>query len=69
MALGQLWEDSSSPFEDVFAAEEEGGVLVTVLDSQGALLSRHLHRGIHAPDLPPRIVVRMDFTRDPDGDQ
>ena len=67
MAL-ELWEDSGSPFEGVFAAEEESGILVTVLDSTGALLSRQLHRGIEAPDLPPRIVVRMDFTKDPDGD-
>ena len=66
MAL-ELWEDSSSPFEDVFKAEERG-LLVTVLDSQGALLSRHLHRGIKAPDLPARTVVRMDFTKDHDGD-
>ena len=63
-----LWEDGGSPFEGVFAAEEESGIVVTVLDSEGALLSRQLHRGIHAPDLPPRIVVRMDFTKDPDGD-
>ena len=65
--MTSLWEDRSSPFEGVFAAAEEGGILVTVLDSQGALLSRQLHRGIHAPDLPPRTVVRMDFTHDADG--
>ena len=67
MALG-IWEDGGSSFEGVFAAEEEGGILVTVLDSKGALLSRQLHRGIDASDLPPRTVVRMDFTKDPDGD-
>ena len=66
MAL-ELWEDNRSPFDDVFKAEERG-LWVTVLDSQGVLLSRQLHRGIHAPDLPPRTVVRMDFTKDPDGD-
>ena len=66
MALA-LWEDRSSPFADVFAAEERG-LLVTVLDSEGALLSRQLHRGIDASGLPPRIVVRMDFTHRTDGD-
>ena len=64
--MTSLWEDSRSPFEDVFTAEERG-LRVTVLDSRGALLSRHLHRGIDASGLPPRIVVRMDFTKDPDG--
>ena len=66
MAL-ELWEDSGSPFERVFTADERG-LSVTVLDSRGVRLSRQLHRGIHAPDLSPRTVVRMDFTKDPDGD-
>ena len=66
MAL-ELWQDSSSPFDDVFTAEEEAAILVTVLDSEGVLLSRHLHRGIDAADLPPRTVVRMDFAARPDG--
>ena len=63
----ELWEDGRSPFEDVFAAEARG-LLVTVLDSVGALLSRQQHRGIDASDLPPRAVVRMDFTEDADGE-
>ena len=66
MALG-LWEDSSSPFEDVFKADERG-LLVTVLDSKGAILSQQMHCGIDASGLPPRSVVRMDFTKDRDGE-
>ena len=66
MAL-ELWEDNRLPFEDVFKADERG-LWVTVLDSRGVRLSRQLHRGIDAAGLPPRIVVRMDFTKNPDGD-
>ena len=67
MALA-LWEDSSSPFEDVFKADERG-LRVTVLDSRGVRLSRQLHRGIDTSSLPPRTVIRMDFTASQDGDQ
>ena len=36
MAIG-IWEDSRSPFEDVFKAEERG-LWITVLDSRGVRL-------------------------------
>ena len=65
--MTSLWPVGRSPFEDAFAAEEQRGLLVTVLDSRGVLLSRQLQRGIKAPDLPPRTLVRMDFREREDG--